>query len=416
MPEDLLREAQRDAPMERRKFIKLVGGGMILAAGAAGAGLLMGAPIFGIPDSAVAAWRAPEPELELRRFVLSYAILAPNPHNLQPWIADLRNPDEIALRLDPDRLLPATDPFGRQILMGAGAFIELLALAAAERGHRADVILFPEGEPGKNIDGREFARIRLVPQPEIRRDPLFKYVLARRTDRRTFDPERLVSAGDIELLRAAATSLPVRFGFAGSAGGPPSDIARLTEIRKIVREAWRVEVTTEPTMMESMRLLRFGSSEIGKHRDGVTITSPIAVILAKAGLIDVSKFPSPDSRITAGLIADFDAITASTPAYLWIATEGGSRVRQIDAGRAYARVNLAGVAAGLVMQPNEQALQEYAAVADQYQAIHQLLEAPTPRYTVQMLARVGYLPSNVAAASPAPRRGLPALLAGPAVS
>jgi len=62
---------------------------------------------------------------------------------------------------------------------------------------------------------------------------LFKYVLARRTDRRTFDPERLVSAGDIELLRAAATSLPVRFGFAGSAGGSPSDIARLTEIRKL---------------------------------------------------------------------------------------------------------------------------------------------------------------------------------------
>ena len=64
------------------------------------------------------------------------------------------------------------------------------------------------------------------------------------------------------------------------------------------------------------------------------------------------------------------------------------------------------------MQPNEQALQEYPAVADQYHAIHQLLEAPTPRYTVQMLARVGYLPSNAAAAPPAPRRGLSALLAG----
>ena len=160
-------------------------------------------------------------------------------------------------------------------------------------------------------------------------------------------------------------------------------------------------------MMESMRLLRFGSSEIGKRRDGVTITSPIAVILAKTGLIDVSKFPAPDSRITAGLIADFDAITASTPAYLWIVTEGGGQVRQIDAGRAYARVNLAGVSAGLVMQPNEQALQEYAAVADQYQAIHQLLEAPAPRYTVQMLGKVGYLPSNVAAASPAPAVACP---------
>jgi hypothetical protein len=397
--------------MERRKFIKLVGGGIVLAAGAAGAGLLTSTPIFGVPDSAVAAWRGPEPELEIRRFVLSYAILAPNPHNLQPWIADLRNSDEITLRLDSDRLLPATDPFGRQILIGAGAFIELLALAAAERGHRADVILFPEGEPGKNIDGRELARIRLVPQPEIRRDPLFRHVLARRTDRRAFDPGRLISTGDVEFLSAAAASLPVRFGFAGGAGGPQADVARLTEIRKIVREAWRVEVTTERTMMESMRLTRFGSSEIGIHRDGVAITSPIAVILEKTGLIDVGKFPPPDSPITVRLIADFDAITASTPAYFWIATEGGSRVRQIDAGRAYARVNLAGVSAGLAMQPNEQALQEYSAVANLYQAIHQLLEAPTPRYTVQMLARVGYLPSNVAAAPPAPRRGLSALLA-----
>ncbi len=48
-------------------------GGVVVAAGAAGAGLLMSAPIFRIPDSAVAAWRAPEPELELRRLVLSYA-------------------------------------------------------------------------------------------------------------------------------------------------------------------------------------------------------------------------------------------------------------------------------------------------------------------------------------------------------
>ncbi len=401
--------------MERRKFIKLAGGGIVLAAAATGTGVLASGAIFGVPDSAVAAWKGPGPELEIRRFVLSYAILAPNPHNLQPWMADLRTPDEITLRLDPNRLLPATDPFGRQILMGAGAFLELMALAAAERGHRTDIALFPEGEPGNTIDGRAFARVRLVAQPEIRRDPLFKHVLDRRTDRRAFDPGRLISAGDVELLRSAATSL-VSFGFAGSEGGPRADAARLTEIRKIVREAWRVEVTTEQTMMESMRLTRFGSTEIGMHRDGVTITNPIAVILEKTGLIDPGKFPPPDSRITAALIADFDAISASTPAYLWIVTEGGGRAQQIDAGRAYVRVNLAGVAAGLAMQPNEQALQEYPAVADQYQAIHQLLEAPTPRYTVQMLARIGYLPSNVAAAPPAPRRGLPALLAGSAAS
>ena len=94
--------------------------------------------------------------------MLSYALLAPNPHNLQPWLADLHTPGQITLSLDAQRLLPATDPFGRQILMGAGAFLELLSLAAAERGHRVELALFPDGLPGPRLDDRPFARLRLL--------------------------------------------------------------------------------------------------------------------------------------------------------------------------------------------------------------------------------------------------------------
>jgi hypothetical protein len=163
-------------------------------------------------------------------------------------------------------------------------------------------------------------------------------------------------------------------------------------------------------MMESMRLLRIGSREIDQHRDGITITSPFLVVMARTGLFDRNQFPAPDSQATQGQIKDFDAITASTPAYLWLVTEGNRRAQQVDAGRAYARVNLAGTAVGLAMHPNEQALQEYPEMARQYQAIHALLDAPSPRYTVQMLARVGHLPVGMAAAAPAPRRGLAAQL------
>jgi hypothetical protein len=138
------------------------------------------------------------------------------------------------------------------------------------------------------------------------------------------------------------------------------------------------------------------------------ITRPFVVVMSKAGLFDRNQFPAPDSQVTAGQIKDFDAITYSTPAYLWIITEGNRRPQQIDAGAAYVRVNLAGAAAGLAMHPNEQALQEYPAVAAPYQAIHALLDAPAPDFTVQMLARVGYLPANATAAPPAPRRGLAA--------
>ena len=81
-----------------------------------------------------AAWRNPGAgEADPRRWVLAHAILAPNPHNRQPWLVDLPGTDEIAFYVDRSRLLPATDPPNRQITVGCGAFLELLDLAARQR-------------------------------------------------------------------------------------------------------------------------------------------------------------------------------------------------------------------------------------------------------------------------------------------
>ena len=397
--------------MNRRSFIKLAGGGVITAAGAGGVGYLAIRSAAEVPDTAVAAWSEPKNESDVRRFALSYAILAPNPHNMQPWIADLNTPEFIKLRLDPSRLLPATDPLGRQILMGAGGFLELLSMAAKERGRRVEIELFPDGPPGERLDGRLFAQARLVPDAQAQRDPLFRQTLRRRTDRRAYDPARAPYQTDVQALFAALEGLPVSFGLAGGAGGPPSDAAKLAAIRAIAREAWRIELTTETAMMESIRLLRIGGREIDLHRDGIAITSTMLYLLTKAGLFDRTEFPAPTSAATTSQISDFDAVTASTPAYLWIVTKGNSRDQQIAAGRAYARVNLAGTALGLAMHPNQQSLQEYPEMAMPYRTIHALLDAPSPDFTVQMLARTGYLPTSVAAAPPAPRRGLAAHLA-----
>ena len=381
--------------------MRLAGGGVVLAASA---GALGGCAMFEVPPAAVAAWQAPPAQAELRHWVLAHALLAPNPHNMQPWLADLGTPGEITLRLDAQRLLPATDPFGRQILMGAGAFLELLAMAAAARGHRADVVLFPQGEPAERLETRPelpFATVRLVADAGVPPDPLFAQLFKRRTDRRAYDPARSPGAADLQRLRDAASPLPLRFGVATAADGD-----RLAAIRTIAREAWRIELTTEAPMMESMRVLRVGAAEIDQHRDGIAITSPFLVLLDKVGLFDRSQFPAPDSQAVTAQVKDFDAITASTPAYFWLVTEGNRRAQQIDAGRAHVRVNLAATAAGLAVHPNEQSLQEFAAVAQPYQAIHALLNAPAPGFTVQMLARLGHLPADAPALGPAPRRGM----------
>jgi hypothetical protein len=139
---------------------------------------------------------------------------------------------------------------------------------------------------------------------------------------------------------------------------------------------------------------------------------PSAAFLAadKLGLFNRSSYPGADSMAIKSQLQRFDDLTASTPSYLWLTTSTNTRAAQIEAGRAYVRLNLAGTLLGLAMHPNEQALQEFPEMASNYRAIHQLLAPAQAGGTVQMLARLGPLPQGVAASEPAPRRGLQAHL------
>jgi hypothetical protein len=377
--------------MDRRSFIRLAGGGVI-AAGAAGCS-------SELPAEAVQAWAGPAPqETDLRRWTLGYAILAPHSHNLQSWLVDLRQPGELLLRCDLTRLLPETDPFSRQIMMSHGTFLELLDIAARERGHRAQVELFPEGAfaPDKP-DGRPVARVRFVPDASAPRDPLFAQILRRRTNREAYEarppaPEALQAI-------AAAAGGALRTGFA-------TEAQVLERHRAIAAEAWRIELVTPRTILESYRVLRVGPREIAQHRDGLVVNAPLVRAMDTLGLFDRSKPPGPQDYATRSQIEDFNRKLQSTPAFFWLVSQGNDRKTQVEAGRAYMRAQLAATAHGLAMQPLSQALQEYPEQAGTYAQIHALLGAAAPQQTVQMWARLGHGPD----VGPAPRRGVAAHL------
>ena len=205
--------------MERRSFIRVMGGGVVLAAAPA-----LVACSSALPPEAVAAWQPPAPPApgsDVRRWILAHAILAPHSHNLQSWLVDLRTPDEILLRCDPTRLLPETDPFSRQIMMSQGTFLEVLDLAARQQGYRADTELFPLGEfDPKTVPANGLtARVRLVPDASVKPDPLFAQVFQRHTNRSAYD----MKPPDAAALQAIATAamglgdaLKLRVGFAGA--------------------------------------------------------------------------------------------------------------------------------------------------------------------------------------------------------
>lgn len=372
--------------MNRRKFLMIAGGaGVIVAAG--GAGFVA----TRTPTDALAPWQsAGSAYADPMRRALSYAILAPNPHNRQPWIIDIKSDSEAVLTCDLDRLLPETDPFDRQIVIGLGCFLELFSMAAADQGYRADVRYFPEGQPGERLDQRPIAHLSLVKQEGLASDPLFAAVLDRHTNRDPYDTERTVDAAVLQRMARAAGDTVIL----GSTNG--GDL--LQELRVLTRDAMFTEMRTPEAHHESVDLMRIGRSEIEANPDGIVLQGALIEALNLVGIVTRESIDDPSSSSFQMGLDMFDEAAMTAMGFVWINTAGNDRLAQIDAGRAYMRVSLQAAADGLAMQPMSQALQEYSAMAPFYETVHNKL-ADRAGERVQMLARLGYAKF----ADPAPR-------------
>jgi nitroreductase len=350
----------------------------------------------GLPDP-VSAWRSPGAgETDPRRFCLAHAILAPNPHNRQPWLIDLVGQDELVFRADLQRLLPATDPLDRQIVLGCGAFLELFDLAARSLGRHAEITLWPEGEPDARLDDRPIAHIKLI-EAEVEADPLFEQITERRTNRDPYEARAveglvLTEIGEAALRPSSASNLSIH-----SANG---DTLR-DNLRQLAWDAFLAEIQTPAAYQESVDLMRIGARQIAEHRDGLVMDGPMIEFAHAVGLLNHRVLANIDNPMVKQGYEAFRPLALEAPAFVWIKSLDNTRTTQIEAGRAYARLNLAATRAGLAMHPWSQALQEYPEMVALHTRAEELMNAPNEA-RVQMFVRVGY-GSQI---GPAPRRGL----------
>lgn len=377
--------------MHRRDFIRVLGGGAIFAATAC-------APAGSDPR---AAWVNPGAgETDIRRKALSFAILAPNPHNMQPWIVDLSVPDEITLYIDRARLLPVTDPFNRQITIGCGAFLELLQMALGELGYSSLQSPFPAGDPAPRLDSRPILRvfgIRKEVAPN-RWDPLFAHVLKRRTNRGQFS-DKAVTSEDLKVLTATMFGGPMAEVVASTGN---EQIARL---RSLVYEGARIEAHTPAAHHESVERTFIGTRDVAAHPWGISLDQPTMTAMNAVGILTKPKMARSGTIAYDESLKFLKTAADTARGFVWVKTIDDSRQSQLDAGEAYVRVNLAAASLGLAMHPWSQGLQEYASQKPVYDALHKELAPDGGR--IQMLARIGYPKAEV---PPAPRRGLAAQL------
>ena len=376
--------------MNRRNFIRVAGGGIVTATAVTS---LPGCALSSsYPAQALEAWKGPGAEPDLRRWALGYAILAPNSHNRQPWLVDLSQPNAISLHVDRERMLPMTDPWFRQIVVSQGTFLESLVIALRERGVEPEVQLFPQGEfKAREVDARPVARISWVAPAVAAKDPLFAQMLNRHTAKVDYDTTRAVPANTLALLQSALVDTSINYG-------GTLDAAQIEALRKLCWQSAKVELLTPRTVMESVKLTRVGPDEILQYRDGISVNTMMPRLAAMVGAFDRSNPPAEGSTAYKQMMSRFEGHSKTAMGFVWLSTpiarhelNGTTRSAEVNAGRAYMRLQLKATELGLQIHPMSQAPQEFAEMKPFYDELHtRVLGKSAQAETVQMFCRIGY--------------------------
>lgn len=350
---------------KRRKFLKILGGGTILAAtGVAGFAATR------TPTKALAPWQ-PASYTDPRKAALSYAVLAPNPHNRQPWLIELIGDDKVRIHRDEKRDLPETDPFQRQLFIGLGAFVETMVLAAGAQGFTVSLTLLPDGDDGPIAD----ATFAAGANP----DPLATQILNRHSNKEPYTGQRLEQS-QIDVLQNYATLYVTE--------------NQVAPIRAMTKRAFEIEMMTPHTLKESVDLMRIGKAEINRNPDGIELRDPLLEGLRLTGLLTEDILMDVEHPGNKSQLREYYAMLEATPHYAVLTSENNSRTDQLQTGRQLMRLYLKATEMGIGLHPVSQALQEYDEMAEEYATAHQLL-APDG-HTVQMLLRLGFGPVPVA--------------------
>jgi hypothetical protein len=321
------------------------------------------------------------------RQILSHAVAAPSPLNIQPWRVIHKGPLILDLHLDMERLLPRIDPTSRQVYISSGAFIENLEIAAREAGFRADISLFPSGWPGTSPSpDQPVARIELADAATAGSDPLFSCLLTRHTNRRVYTSNEIQQ----ETCSALASSFDLEFTSFGFSADP----SFREDLAGYLVEATEIELSDPNRLAERLSHVRILDQTGNDRQDGYGS--------AELGLCGITgwfsrlriRMHSPESKnrgIKDLLIRLSQKQVKSAAAFGWIATKGNSRYDQVRAGRAYERVHLTATSLGLSLHTLTPILESYPGMEGPGRKLRDLLAIPDT-HTIQMLFRLGYSP------------------------
>ena len=247
--------------MNRRDFLRLSGEGILLLGGMSMMNACSGLgrndlPQFNGEKESIKGFEKDDME------ILYLASLAPSGHNTQPWVVRILEPKHWVIGSDKKRWLPAVDPENREMLLGIGAFLENMVLAAGTFGYSIDVKII-----AKNRTDADIADIRLR-KDKVQEFPVEKFK-KRRTVRSNFldqeikgDDLKYITKHDTRLCLVQIQS-PHSFYF-------PNNSPQGKYLQAGTIEANRAQAFRDPAQEELANWIRWSNKDAKQYRNGLT--------------------------------------------------------------------------------------------------------------------------------------------------
>ncbi|MFN5169368.1 MAG: Acg family FMN-binding oxidoreductase [Cyclobacteriaceae bacterium] len=363
--------------MERRTFL-LHTGTLITATMLAQCGL-------GADKNALSSKRRPNPDdfSTPALKAIAFGVNAPNPHNTQAWKFRLQSDSSFTMYVDETRLLTATDPTARQIHIGCGCFLSVMAAGISSQGYKAQIALLPDGEYSiAQVGVLPVAHITLIPAQDAV-DPLSEAIFARKTNRLAYS-NQILSTEEFDMMveQCKPQHATIRH-IAHSA---------VTDHVNVLCEGMVVESKTYETYDESRIWFRESDTRIEQLRDGINLpaggTTGLKKFFAEMMLkgLDAKNWHKPST--ISHYLSSYEKRVKSTNSLVQFITETNTQTDWIKAGMDYARFQLAITLRHYYIHPMSQVLQEFASM-DKLREQYNQLNGIRGDQKIQMVVRIG---------------------------
>lgn len=333
--------------------------------------------LFRKADPSLEAWSAFENRRQSgAQRLLSAAVLAPSPHNSQPWRFSVSG-NQILLHADLSRKLGAMDPFEREMFIGLGCALENIAITAPGAGFAADITLLPDSKRGQ-------AALVTLSAADPSPHRLERAITRRRTDRGPYDTTRTI---DDDTLRALQSELGddalFRFTFFPRASAQAASFSELT------MQATRDIVADARMSRDSARWYRQRQAAIDASRDGLTMQTQ-GLSSLKETLVRLLPQVS-DKTAHIAWLRNTRQVQLPTAGQFGLFVVPPERLlddaTSLAVGRAWQRLHLAATSLGIACQPLNQ-------IPERISRERQLGHAPTMARAVdQQLSLNGGVPT-----------------------